>query len=313
LENCRFAEILQRLHKAYSWAFIAVMLQVLFQYLESSPEALQLPWGLNARSSQYSGAGLMSATRKLDLNIEIEGRCIGASYSTELFDNSTINRMLQSYLLLLQQLVQAPDMLAEGAAVLQKSDKSMLLGWGAGEEQVQQLAAPLAHESFLAAAAAAPGSPCVVFEGKTLSYGSVLQRATALAEVLQAAGVGPGVAVGVLLERSLELPIAVLAVFMAGGCYVPLDPSYPEQRLQGYLMDSRAVLAVTCSSLLNVALQFAAGIKQERSSTVEVSSIVEVMCTQHTGPAVLMHSNHVLLDMKVLWCLPGAGYGTAWL
>jgi non-ribosomal peptide synthetase component F len=64
--------------------------------------------------------------------------------------------------------------------------------------------------------------------------------------------------VGVLLERSLELPIAVLAVFMAGGCYVPLDPSYPEQRLQGYLEDSGAGKVLTHSSLSKLAMELTA-------------------------------------------------------
>jgi non-ribosomal peptide synthetase component F len=102
-----------------------------------------------------------------------------------------------------------------------------------------------------------------VFEGNSLSYGAVQQRALGLAGKLQAAGVGPGVAVGVLLERSLELPIAVLAVFMAGGCYVPLDPSYPEQRLQGYLEDSGAALVVTSSILADLTGRLITGMEVE--------------------------------------------------
>lgn len=226
--------------------------------MEASPEALVLEWG-QARSSHYSGAGVSSDTRKLDLNIEIEGRCIGASYSTELFDATTITRMLNSYLQLLQQLVEQPDTSATSAVVLLNQDRKQLLHWGAGQQQRHHLVAPLAHESFAAAAAATPDSCCLVFEGNSLSYGAVQQRALGLAGKLQAAGVGPGVAVGVLLERSLELPIAVLAVFMAGGCYVPLDPSYPEQRLQGYLEESQAMLLVSHSSLNEMKEKLLAG------------------------------------------------------
>jgi non-ribosomal peptide synthetase component F len=227
------------------------VLQVLFQYFEHSSSNIELPWGHGAHSRQFPGH-LKRETAQLDLTIEIEERTIHTYYSAELFEATTIHRMMDSYMQLLQQLAEAPDTPVGAASVLQDSVEQQLLSWGAGKEQVDQLQAPLAHEAFLTAAAAAPDSCCLAFEGSSLSYQTVKQRAMGLAQQLQAAGVGPGVAVGVLLERSLELPIAVLAVFMAGGCYVPLDPSYPEQRLQGYLADAGAAALVTSGRLANM-------------------------------------------------------------
>jgi non-ribosomal peptide synthetase component F len=228
-------------------------MQVLFQFLpETTAAELQLPWG-QARSSQFMAEGWERETCHMDLAFEVHGRCISATYSTELFNTSTIHSMLQSFLQLLQQLVDSPQKSVMCANLLDSTGQQTVLQWGGGQQQARHLQAPLAHESFAAAAAATPDSCCLVFEGSSLSYGEVEHRALGLAGKLQAAGVGPGVAVGVLLERSLELPIAVLAVFMAGGCYVPLDPSYPEQRLQGYLEDSGSKLLLTTSQLSQLA------------------------------------------------------------
>ncbi|KAF6261542.1 hypothetical protein COO60DRAFT_1679963 [Scenedesmus sp. NREL 46B-D3] len=142
--------------------------------------------------------------------------------------------------------------------LFQPSDVQLLLAWGAGQQCPQHLAAPLVHEAFAAAAAAAPASPCLLFEGACLTYHDVQQRCSRLAAALMAAGVRPGVSVGVLLQRGAELPVAALAVWAAGGCYVPLDPSYPEQRLAGYLADSGAGLLLSSSSLQGLAHRLAA-------------------------------------------------------
>eukprot|EP00775_Hariotina_reticulata_P014876 gene14876-15076_t len=250
--------------------------KVLFQYFEHSASNVELQWGSEAHSTQFPGR-LKRETAQLDLTIEIEEHTIHTYYSAELFDASTVKRMMDSYMQLLQQLAQAPDTQVGAASVLQEQVEQQLLGWGAGEERVDQLQAPLAHEAFLAVAGASPDSCCLAFEGSSLSYRAVQQRAAALAQQLQAAGVGPGVAVGVLLERSLELPIAVLAVLMAGGCYVPLDPSYPEQRLQGYLQDAGGAALLTSSKLENM------------SAAVAGASGVQVFLADKDGAADGQH------------------------
>jgi non-ribosomal peptide synthetase component F len=247
-------------------------LQVLFQHLEGHLE--QLPEDLAASlasSTTFCDVGAPAAySSRPDLAILVQNRSIIAQYSLELFNASTIEHMLQSYLKLLQQLVKAPSTAVGMTPVLRQRDQQLLMSWGAGEQRPDFLSKPMVHESFAAAAAAAPESCCLVFEGNSLSYGEVEQRVGHLAAVLQAAGVGPGVAVGVLLERSLELPIAVLAVFMAGGCYVPLDPSYPEQRLQGYLEDSGAALVVTHSALGDLVMDLTGDLNARVSGSGEI-------------------------------------------
>ena len=87
------------------------------------------------------------------------------------------------------------------------------------------------HARFAAQAGRTPGAAAVVHDGETLTYGELESRANRLAHALRARGVGPEARVGVCMERSQELVVALLGVLKAGGAYVPLDPSYPPERL----------------------------------------------------------------------------------
>lgn len=105
------------------------------------------------------------------------------------------------------------------------------------------------HELVAAQAQRTPDAVAVVFAGQTLTYGSLSARANRLAWHLRTLGVGPEVRVGICLERSLELVVAVMAVLCAGAAYVPLDPSYPATRLRFMAADAGLRAVVTASSL----------------------------------------------------------------
>ncbi|MGH7619203.1 MAG: amino acid adenylation domain-containing protein, partial [Gemmatimonadaceae bacterium] len=101
------------------------------------------------------------------------------------------------------------------------------------------------HELFEHHAARTPGAIAVMQDGRTVSYATVNARATEVARGLVAAGVAPEQRVAVCLDRSVELVVVVLAIWKAGGVYVPLDPAYPETRLRLMLEDSRPVALLT--------------------------------------------------------------------
>src|SRR5439155_23405267 len=94
-----------------------------------------------------------------------------------------------------------------------------------------------------------PDGIAVVFEEKHLTYRELSERADELALELQALGVGPEVRVGICVERSLAMLIGLLGILKAGGCYVPLDPAYPRERLAFMLQDSQALVLVTQDKL----------------------------------------------------------------
>ena len=102
---------------------------------------------------------------------------------------------------------------------------------------------------FAEQAAKTPDAPALIYRGREMSYRELDQRAIQLAHHLVALDVGPDVLVGVCLERSPDLVVAILAVLKAGGAYVPLDPKYPMQRLAFMLEDSAAPVLITHSAL----------------------------------------------------------------
>jgi amino acid adenylation domain-containing protein len=101
-------------------------------------------------------------------------------------------------------------------------------------------AGPLLHRLFEQRAAATPAATALLLDGQALSYGEVEARASRLAAALRRRGAGPETLVAIALHRSVWLPVAMLAVWKAGGAFLPLDPSYPGERLAFMLADSGA-------------------------------------------------------------------------
>jgi amino acid adenylation domain-containing protein len=105
------------------------------------------------------------------------------------------------------------------------------------------------HELFEAQVARTPGAVAVVSGGRTLTYTELNERANRLAHRLRESGVGPEQRVGICVERSPEMVVAMLAVLKAGGAYVPLDPAYPAERLRYVVADSRPAVLLARASL----------------------------------------------------------------
>src|SRR5262249_20329313 len=105
------------------------------------------------------------------------------------------------------------------------------------------------HELFEEQADRRPEAAAVMYEGASLSYGELNRRANQLAHYLRRLGAGPGERVALCVERSLDMMVGLLAVLKAGGVYVPLDPTYPEERLRFMLEDSAPVALLTQAHL----------------------------------------------------------------
>jgi microcystin synthetase protein McyA len=120
---------------------------------------------------------------------------------------------------------------------------------GLNETAVARPAPICLHEFFAAQAARMPDEIAVVCGDESLTYGDLRAKSSHLARYLQRLGVGPEIMVGVCMERSADLIVAMLAVLQAGGAYVPLDPAYPAERLKFILEDANAPVVVASKDL----------------------------------------------------------------
>ena len=199
--------------------------------------------------AQARGAGDGApVSAKFDLTLELseQGDRIGGmvAYATSLFDAATIERYGEYLRQLLTAMVADDAQELDRIALLSERERHQLLvEWNATERPYA--ADACVHELFEAQVDRTPVAVAVSYEGEQLSYGELNARANRLARHLRTLGVGPDVRVGVCLERSIELVVALLGVLKAGGAYVPLDPGYPVERLSYLVQDSAPALVLT--------------------------------------------------------------------
>ncbi|HEX7241969.1 MAG TPA: condensation domain-containing protein, partial [Longimicrobiaceae bacterium] len=195
-----------------------------------------------------------SGTAPFDLGLVVADGGAGLSgwmeFRTALFDGETVERMLEHYVRVLEGMAAAPDRPVREIPLLDGDERRRLLEeWGAAGGSGHP-SDRLVHELFAGHAARTPDAPALLWGDEVVSYAELDRRAAALAARLRALGVAPEVRVAVCAERSPELPAALLAVLGAGGVYVPLDPSYPAERLRYVLADAGASVLVTQERLL---------------------------------------------------------------
>jgi len=146
------------------------------------------------------------------------------------------------------------------------------------------------HAAIAAAAARHPDRTAVVFEHSQLTYAELIARAAQLAHRLCAQGIGPGDRVGVCVERSLDLPVAVLGVLLAGGAYLPLDPAFPGERLAYMLSDGGAKALVTQARLDGLLPNVGCPVVRLDADAAELTALPGVPPADRTGPADLAYT-----------------------
>jgi amino acid adenylation domain-containing protein len=163
------------------------------------------------------------------------------TYATDLFDAGTVERLGRQYAALLQALVDAPQQRLGNVALHDGEALRGLKAWGTNDER--HGSEPV-HAVFEAQARRQPDATALVFGNQVLAYAELNRRANRLAHRLIARGVGRESRVGVALERSVEMVVALLAVLKTGAAYVPLDPAYPAERLAWMTQDSGLALVL---------------------------------------------------------------------
>jgi amino acid adenylation domain-containing protein len=222
------------------------LFQVLFLFLQGDAGQVSLP-GVAFRDVLVPGA-----TSKFELSLHVED--LGdeirglVEYKTALFQPATIRRLLDGWLALLAAALAQPARRITELPILAANHKAELLQ-NRNRRRPAAEPYPTLAAWFAAQAGAHPDRVAVSFGDAHLSYGELDRRANRLARALRRRGVGPETRVGLLLPRSVEMVVGILAVLKAGGAYVPMDPADPPSRLAFILEDSQVAALLHAESV----------------------------------------------------------------
>lgn len=207
--------------------------------------------GLSLPLAAYCLQEQRGAAYDITLEVITSGREISLhwNYNADLFEAETIERMAAHYLQLLQGALENLAAPIEQLPLLTAEERQLLLvEWN--DTAVEYPRHQCIHQLFEAQAKQTPGAVAVVFEGQSLTYEELNQRANQLAHYLGRLGVQTGSFVGICIERSLDMVVGLLGILKAGAAYVPLDPDYPRERIEYILSSSNAQFLVTSSQVL---------------------------------------------------------------
>ncbi|WP_164013943.1 non-ribosomal peptide synthetase [Pyxidicoccus trucidator] len=215
--------------------------------LQNQPHStLEVP-GLTLREEPVS-----AGTSRLDLTLALvespRGLEVACEYRTDLFQEETIDRLVRHLATVLEAAAARPEARLSSLPLLSEAEqRQVLVEWNATARDFPRDAC--AHHLFAAQAARTPDAEALRFEGQSLTYAQLDRRANQLAHHLRTLGVRPEVPVALCVERSLEMVVGILGILKAGGAWVPMDASYPVERLTYMLRDCAAPVLVTTEAI----------------------------------------------------------------
>ena len=236
-----FEQLVEALQPERSLSY-APLFQVMFVFQNAPLEPIDLP------DLTFAPVELEQGSAKFDLTLLMEASpqsLQGAfEYNMDLFETATVVQMSEHFQNLLVSVAANPEQPISQIPLLSATERRMIVNeWNnTAHDFPQELCL---HQLFETQAARTPNLTAVNFEGQRLTYRTLNEQANQLANYLRKQGVGPGVLVGVCLDRSLQLVVGLLGVLKAGGAYVPLDPDYPETRLAFMLDDAQVAVLLT--------------------------------------------------------------------
>lgn len=197
---------------------------------------------------------ISTGTAKFDLTLFLEEKPTGLQaimeYRTDLFQAETIQRMLGHFEILLEGMVNDPEMRITELPLQRHSERHQaLVEWN--QTAADYPRGLCIHQLVEGQVTRTPAAVALVFGNHHLTYGELNRRANQVAHYLQKMGVGPETVVGLYVGRSLEMVIGLLGILKAGGIYVPLDPGYPTERLRFMLKDVKPIVVLTTYEFTN--------------------------------------------------------------
>lgn len=242
-----FEQVVEALQPARDLSFNPLF-QVAFVLQNSSVEFGEL---LNLQVTPFI---IEKETTQFDLTLELTETAEGLEghleYNTDLFEATTISRMVHHFQALLEMISEdAEQRIGEIPFLGEAERQQLLIEWNA--TQADYPGEQCIHQLFEAQVERTPEAVALVADDRQLTYQELNGHANRLAHRLQELGVEPEVLVGVCMERSVELIVALLAILKAGGAYVPLSPRDPRERIAWQLQDTQANILLTHEYLKN--------------------------------------------------------------
>ncbi len=240
-QDVPFEVLVEQLNPTRSLAYTPLF-QVMLVLQNAPFSMLQLP------ELEITAIEFEQRATKVDLTLSLTETSDGLEgvleYSTDLFDHATIERLLAHYTRLLEAIVANPEERVSRYELLSEEERErILVEWNRHDIPCPQDLT--LHGLFEAQAARTPEATAIIYEGQQLTYRELDARANQLAHYLIAQGVQPEARVGLSLDRSPEMMIALLGILKAGGAYVPIDPSYPQARIDYIAADANARYVLT--------------------------------------------------------------------
>ena len=223
------------------------LIKILFNYQNFQDDALALD-ELRVSPVQFD-----REQAKLDLSLSIRRNTDGSAscafiYDMDLFHHASIQYRATLYKRILHFFSEHSRQSLASMDLLSPQERNHLL-YGLNNTRTAYPQDKTVIDLFEQQAAEHPEATALVFEGQTLSYGQLNQRSNQLAHYLQKQGIGPEDMVAICLARSLEMVIAILGILKAGAAYVPIDPDYPQSRIDFILQDTKTPVLLTSAAM----------------------------------------------------------------
>ncbi len=224
------------------------LFQVMFDYLNTPTQELELT---DIEISQPEH-GEFSAIYDLSLYIREESGqlTLAFEYNTDIFEDATIGRMLGHFEMLINSILENPETPVSQLTLLTEYERQLILSDWQNTQTHYRLDLCI-HQLFEQQSVKTPDNLALIYEDQRLTYRELNRHANQLAHHLHRLGVKSNTIVAIFANRSLETITGLLGVLKAGGAYLPLDPSYPQERLDFMLQDSQAAFLLTQPDLID--------------------------------------------------------------
>ncbi|MDZ8079259.1 MAG: amino acid adenylation domain-containing protein [Nostoc sp. DcaGUA01] len=215
--------------------------------LQNTPTSVQEVSGLTLHTLEFD-----SGTSQLDIFLSMfesqEGLTGCLEYNTDIFDATTISQFIKNYQTLLENIVANPEQHIYDLSLLTPVEEEQLLfKFNQSSAEYKNLSLDQLFEQQVELT---PDSIALIHQSEQLTYHQINYQANQLANYLQKQGVTKETLVAICLERSIDMVVGILGILKAGGAYIPLDPSYPVERLNFMLSDSQASILISHQQIL---------------------------------------------------------------